>query len=118
MFIGWCGLILALVCTGVSSHIIGRPVYWLDDQRWSPFVLVLMALIVTGPALAAAIWSLIDAPWIPLVSGAASIVLAVAAVIDRNSSPGSAVVEGALALAAVLLSSASFAGRYRMVTHS
>ena len=112
-FLGWGSLAVALACTGISSHIIGRPVFWLDDQRWSAGVLALLAVCVAGPSIVCAVWSYLNGTWIPLFSGASTSVLAVAAILDRNSSPGAAVVIGALAGAGLSLTCATIAGRYR-----
>lgn len=114
--IGWSGVVLALVSVGVSSHIIGRPVVWLDDQRWSPAVLGILAALVSGPALFTAVWSYLKRTLIPVASLVATVVLACAAIADRHASPGAAVVEGALTCAALLLTASSLAGRYRTVT--
>lgn len=113
MSIGWSGLALALVCTGISSHIIGRPVFWLDDQRWPIVLVCAFAILVVGPSFLTALWSYANRPSIPIVSGVASAVLIGAAVADRHGSPGAAVVEGALACAATLLTAASFVVRVR-----
>jgi hypothetical protein len=112
-FLGWGSLTIALACTGISSHIIGRPVFWLDDQRWSIGVLLLLAVAVAGPSILCAFWSYLHGTWIPVLSGTSTAVLVVAAILDRHDSPGAAVVGGALAGAGLLLTCASFAGRYR-----
>jgi hypothetical protein len=114
-FLGWGSLAVALACTGISSHIIGRPVFWLDDQRWPVGVLVLLAVCVAGPALLCAFWSYLNGNWVPVASGVSTAVLAVAALLDRHASPGAAVVEGALAGAGLLITLATFAGIYRVV---
>jgi hypothetical protein len=115
IFLGWAGLTCALASVGISSHIIGRPVFWLDDQRWAPPVLGLLAILVAGPLLVTAVWSYTGRPWIPAVSSASTLVLAVSALIDRHNSPGAAVVTGALAIAGALLSVAAFLVRSRSV---
>ncbi|MFM8857207.1 MAG: hypothetical protein ACKOI2_08410 [Actinomycetota bacterium] len=113
-FLAWGSLAIALACAGISSHIIGRPVFWLDDQRWPVGVLVLLAVCVAGPSFLCAFWSYLNGTWVPLISGASTAVLAVAALLDRHSSPGAAVVEGALAGAGLLMTFATFTGRYRV----
>jgi uncharacterized membrane protein len=115
IFLGWSGLTAALASVGISSHIIGRPVFWLDDQRWAPPVLALVAILVTGPMLVTAVWSYTGRAWIPAVSGASTLVLVASAFVDRHSSPGAAVVTGALAIAAALLSAAAFLVRSHSV---
>jgi hypothetical protein len=118
LFLGWSSLVVALACTGISSHIIGRPVFWLDDQRWSAWLLVALAVAVTGPSIFCAFWSYLNGAWVPLISGAATAVLAAAALIDRHDSPGAAVVQGALAGAGLLFTGASLAGRFRTPSQS
>lgn len=113
VLIGWCGLFVALVCVGISSHIIGRPVFWLDDQRWSIPLLIAIALAISGPPIVAAIWALAHGPWMPSVSFIATSVLLFAAFVDRHSSPGAAFVTLALGVSGMLLSASSLAGRYR-----
>ncbi len=112
--IGWGGLTLALVCTGISSHIIGRPVFWLDDQRWPVLVLIALSALVIGTMALPMLWSYANGPRTAYVSCFASAVLIVVAVMDRHDSPGAAVVQSGLAVAGVLLSIAAFAGRYRV----
>lgn len=115
LVIGWTALSLSLVCVAASSQIIGRPVWWIDDQRFSTTTLALLLIAVFAVPFGVVVWSLFSGPFAPFVSIVASAEIAVLSVTDRHSSPGSAVVLAALALAALLLSVASFAGLHRVV---
>lgn len=118
MFIGWGGQIIAVVCTGISSHIIGRPVFWLDDQRWSAAVLGVLAVAMTAPLIFTALWAYMRGGWLPVVSLVPTAILAVGAFLDRHDSPGAAVVLGILASAGLTLSAAACAARYRPSPHA
>lgn len=110
---GWLALTLALIAVGSSSHVIGRPVFWLDDQRWTVLGAALITMALAVPIAATIISSYLNGPWIPYLSLLATCEMALLAVLDRQRSPGSAVVLAALAGAALLFSVASFSGKYR-----
>jgi cytochrome bd-type quinol oxidase subunit 2 len=104
----------ALLCTGASSQIIGRPVVWLDDQRWGTLTLTLLVIATCSPLVATAMWSLFHGPRVWLVSIVPTIGLVVLAALDRHNSPGSAVVTLLLGVAGALSIVGAFAGRYRL----
>ena len=112
--LGWLFNMFALVCLGASSQIIGRPVIWLDDQRWNAMTLTLLVLAACFPLMATALWSLFHGPQVCYISIIPTIILLILAVVDRHNSPGSAIVTLTLAIAGVGLMAGAFAGRYRL----
>jgi len=118
LLFAWLALTLGLIAVGTSSHVIGRPVFWLDDQRWTVVGAVAIAVVAALPIAGVIITSYLHGPWIPYLSFLASCEIAVLAVLDRHRSPGAAVVLGALAGAALLFSAASLGGKYRRNTTS
>lgn len=112
--LGWLLEMFALICVGASSQIIGRPVIWLDDQRWGSVMLTILVVATCFPLMATALWSLFHGPQVFLVSAVPTSILMVLAVLDRDSSPGSAVVTFVLAISGLLLMVGAFAGRYRL----
>ncbi|MEY3093294.1 MAG: hypothetical protein RIU67_2077 [Actinomycetota bacterium] len=107
---GWALMAICLACVGASSQIIGRPTWWADDERWSAVVVSIFVLVVFGAATAIAVWSFFRRPFTPFVSTTGALLLGASSLADVDSSPGSAVVTGALAVAALLLSIGSFSG--------
>jgi hypothetical protein len=109
---------LALVAVGSSSHVIGRPVFWLDDQRWSIPGSILMTVVVSIPIAATVLICYLRGPWVAYLSSIATVEIALLAMFDRNRSPGAAAVLAALAVAGMLFSAAAFAGTYRRLDTS
>ena len=107
---GWALMAICLACVGASSQIIGRPTWWADDERWSAVIVSIFVLVVFGAATAIAVWSFFRRPFTPFVSTTGALLLGASSLADVDSSPGSAVVTGALAVAALLLSIGSFSG--------
>lgn len=93
---------------------IGRPVIWLDDQRWNSLTLTILVVATCFPMMAIALWALFHGPIVGYLSCIPTAILVVLAILDRNSSPGSAVVTLVLAIAGALLTVGAFAGRYRL----
>ncbi|CAB4708275.1 unannotated protein [freshwater metagenome] len=112
--LGWLLTMFALICVGASSQMIGRPVIWLDDQRWNALTLTLLVLASCFPLMATALWSLFHGPHVCYVSIIPTIILVILAAVDRHNSPGSAIVTLVLAIAGVCLVAGAFAGRYRL----
>lgn len=109
--IGWTGIAIALAGVGASSQMIGRPVWWADDERWN---MALVTTLVIGVFLAitfVCVWSFFRGPYIPQISAGGAILLGVSAFVDRDSSPGGAVVTTVIAASALLLSVAGLSGR-------
>lgn len=109
--IGWLGIALGLASVGASSQMIGRPTWWADDDRWNSVVLGIFVVGVFAVVTFVVVWSAFDGPYLPSVSLAGSSFLGVVALVDRDSSPGAAVVTAALAASGVLLAFAVSSGR-------
>ena len=107
--VGWIALGVATVVVGSTSRQIGKPVWWLGDTvPAGPSVFWLVPLV--GPA--AAVWaSRRSTGWALGTSVAASLALAVVAVLDLEHSAGAALMQLVLAGAGVLLTVAATAGR-------
>ena len=112
--LGWLLNMFALICVGASSQMIGRPVIWLDDQRWSSMTLTLLVLAACFPIMATGLWSLFHGPHVCYISIVPTIILVILAAIDRHNTPGSALVTLILAVAGLCLVAGAFAGRYRL----
>jgi len=112
--LGWLLNMFALICVGASSQMIGRPVIWLDDQRWNSVTLTLFVVAACFPLMTAALWSLFQGPHVCYVSMIPTITLVLLAVVDRDNTPGSAIVTVVLAAAGTCLVAGAFAGRYRL----
>lgn len=112
--LGWLLNLFALICVGASSQMIGRPVIWLDDQRWNAATLTFFVLVSCFPLMATALWSLFHGPHVCYLSIAPTMILVALAAVDRHDSPGSAVVTLILAIAGAGLVAGAFAGRYRL----
>ena len=112
--LGWSFNMFAFICVGASSQIIGRPVLWLDDQRWNAMSLTLFVVAACFPLMATALWSLFHGPQGCYISIIPTIILVILAAVDRHNSPGSAIVTLILAIAGVCLMAGAFAGRYRL----
>lgn len=109
--VGWIGVTLGLASVGASSQVIGRPVWWADDGRWGTAGVVAVVFAVFAASTGVVVISFRRGPNVPHVSIVGGFLLAVGAVIDRHSSPGGAVVTGALATSAILIGIGSFSGR-------
>ncbi|MFM8482897.1 MAG: hypothetical protein ACKOBT_06080 [Actinomycetota bacterium] len=113
LLIGWLFMAASVILVGVSSHVIGRPVFWLDDQRWGVVGAALITAILAVPFGAVLVLIYYRGPLVPLASILTTAELMVLAILDRHGSPGAAVVIGGLAVAGLLLSLATFGGRFR-----
>ena len=106
-------MVVALVAVGTSSHVIGRPVFWLDDQRWTILGAIVLAVVIALPIGTLLVLCSISGPWVPHVSVIVTVELMLLAVLDRHRSPGSAMVLAGLAGAALLMTASAFAVRVR-----
>ncbi|MEI8392378.1 MAG: hypothetical protein WCG40_07745 [Actinomycetes bacterium] len=112
--LGWTLIAVALITVGASSQVIGRPMIWIDDQRFGAVALIMLVVATFAPMIILVTWSLLAGPWVPFLSLLVTGELILLAALDRHNSPGGALVTIFLAIAALLLSVASFAGRYRL----
>jgi hypothetical protein len=109
--VGWIGITLGLASVGASSQVVGRPVWWADDVRWGTTGVIALVLLVFASSTAVTSIAFLRGPAIPQVSIVGGVLLAVSAVVDRHSSPGGAVVTGALAASAILIGVGALSGR-------
>ncbi|MFZ8901708.1 MAG: hypothetical protein ACO39Y_04405 [Ilumatobacteraceae bacterium] len=112
--VGWVGLTLGLASVGASSQVIGRPVWWADDIRWGTVGVIVTVFVVFALCTGITVWAFLSGPFIPQVSAVGGLLLAASALADRDSSPGGAVVTGALAASALLLGFGSWSGRRQL----
>jgi hypothetical protein len=105
------GITLGLASVGASSQVIGRPVWWADDVRWGTTGVVALVFGVFAASTTVTLIAFLRGPVIPQLSIVGGVLLAVSAVADRHSSPGGAVVTGALAAAAALIGIGALSGR-------
>jgi len=112
--LGWTLIAVALITVGASSQVIGRPMIWIDDQRFGAVTLTMLVAATFAPVIILVTWSLLAGPWVPFLSLLVTGELILWAALDRHNSPGGALVTIFLATAALLLSVASFGGRYRL----
>lgn len=109
--VGWGLVMAALIALGTTSSKIGKPAWWVGDHRpveltWTwfvPFVLPAAALLVASANRRGAL----------VVSGVAALTGAAIALPDLGETPGVAVGQLAVALAAALLTAAAGAGLLR-----
>ena len=107
----WVLVSLGVAAVAISSDLIGRPVWWADEQRWPSLVLYALGLLFLLPSVLMTVLSLLRGPWVHLGAWIVSVELAVLALVDRNDSPGSAVVVAALAVASLLAGVAALSAR-------
>lgn len=118
MVVAWLVMVACVIAVGSSSLIIGRPVFWLDDQRWGLAGAMIITAAIAVPFGALLVVAHLEGPFIPYLGAFVTLELVVLAVLDRHRSPGAATVIGILAGAGLLLSLASFGGRFRRSTES
>lgn len=111
VFVGWVAFAMALALVGASSQMIGRPTWWADDTRWSGVALVALILAVFALPTAVALWAFFGGPWLHQASTAATLIVGVIALVDRDDSPAAALLTGVLTLSMLLLSIGSWSGR-------
>lgn len=110
----WIGVFFAFAAVWKASEEIGIATWWLgprsDPQppliRLSPFILALAVGLIVISNRREAVW----------VSYGGAVVIGVLAALDVSRSGGLALVEFAIAGAVLLVTTASFAGRYRLAT--
>lgn len=105
---------LCVAAVAISSDLIGRPLWWADEERWSTPILYSLGLVLLVPSVVSTVMSLLRSPRAHWSAWLVAVELAVLALIDRHDSPGSAVVLGALAAAAALAGVATLGSRSRL----
>jgi hypothetical protein len=107
----WMAIVVGLGTVVGASEVVGRQVWWLgDDGRRAPIFVLVLPVIAPMVTMVAAVN---NRRWVPYASCVAALTTLLTAWGDRDRSPGAALVELALGVAAALLSAATFAGRYR-----
>ncbi len=109
----WAMTTLGVAAVAISSDLIGRPLWWADEERWSTPVLYALGLLFLLPSILSTVLSLMRAPLTHWIAWGTGLELGLLAVVDRDASPGSAVVLAALAGAAILAGIASTSARVR-----
>lgn len=109
----WTLMSLSVAAVAISSDLIGRPLWWADEERWSTPILYSLGLVLLVPIVVSTVMSLLRSPRAHWSAWLVAVELAVLALIDRHDSPGSAVVLGALAVAAAFAGVATLSSRSR-----
>ncbi len=107
----WVGVFIAYMAVWKASEEIGIATWWLGP-RSDPQPL-LIRLVPFAVAAVFGILATYNVPRMPVIGLAGSVLLAAIAVPDLSRSTGLAVIEFAIAGAALLVSLASFTGTYR-----
>lgn len=93
---------MSLVAVAVSSRTVGKPPWWLGPSTSpAPVVFALVPVALVGGAFVATWWS---ARLAPTVGVLCALGLGAVAAPDLSASPGVAAVQGAIALAMLLVS--------------
>lgn len=106
----WAAVLLAEVAVAITSRTVGKPPWWLGPSTDpAPFVLaaIPLALVVIPAVLFAR-----SHPGAPRIAALCAIALVVVGVVDIDATPGVAVVECAIAFAALLGSLSTNAGLF------
>ena len=107
--ISWVLITAALAAAAVTGRNIGKPTWWLgteSDPAWPvlwvvPFLAPIVVIVCTITA----------GRWAPFAGMGASLFLGAVALLDLENTPAVALIEVVIAIAALLVSFASFAGR-------
>jgi hypothetical protein len=105
----WGAVLFCMIAVGVTGRTVGKAPWWLGPSVDSApiFYVLLIAVIVTAPIVTVLWWS----QWTPVVGVVSAIGIGLCALPDVGNSPGVAVVEIAIALAAAMGSVSLYAGR-------
>lgn len=109
----WVAMSLSIVAVAISSDLIGRPLWWADEDRWSTPMLYVLGATLVSPSVLSIAFCLTRNRWVQWGAWSVGVELGVLALLDRHDSPGSAVVLAALAVAAVLAGVATLSARVR-----
>lgn len=109
MVLSWLLVAAALIVVAVTGRNVGKPAWWIGPVS-NPTLFVVWALPFIGPAASiVAVFHIVR--WAHIIGLASAVVIGVVAIFDINNSPGIALIEFVVALAAALIAIASFAGR-------
>ena len=109
--IAWIIVMAGLVATAVTGRNVGKPAWWIGTETDPAF-----ALLWIGPFVLPVITILLAfraSRLVPFAGVASALVIAGFALGDVQSSPGVALVGGVVALGALLVALATFAGLER-----
>lgn len=109
----WVAMSLSIVAVAISSDLIGRPLWWADEDRWSTPMLYVLGATLVSPSVLSIAFCLTRNRWVQWGAWSVGVELGVLALLDRHDSPGSAVVLAALAVAAALAGVATLSARVR-----
>lgn len=101
--LGWAAVVVGLIAVADAARVIHKPPFWIDQ---GPLFLVPFA-----PAAAAAVAAFVNHRLAVWVAAFAVVVLAVAGVVDRTSTPGVAAALAVLAVIGALTTISALAGR-------
>lgn len=105
----WLLVTAALASAAVTSRNIGKPTWWLGTQSDPTFPL-LWLLPFLAPIVAVFV-ALVAGRWAPFAGMGAALYIGAIAIPDIEASPAVALIEVVVAIAALLVSLASLAGR-------
>ena len=109
MVLSWLLVAAALIVVAVTGRNVGKPAWWIGPVS-DPTLFIVWALPFIGPA-ASIVSTFRIVRWAHLIGLASAALIGVVAVFDINNSPGIALIECVVAVAAALIAIASFAGR-------
>jgi hypothetical protein len=109
IIVSWLLVAAALASAAVTSRNIGKPTWWLGTQNDPAFPLF-WVLPFLAP-VAAIFVALVAGRWAPFAGMGAALYIGTIAVLDLEATPAVALIEVVIAIAALLVSLASLAGR-------
>jgi hypothetical protein len=109
MALSWLLVAAALIVVAVTGRNVGKPAWWIGPVS-NPTPFFVWALPFIGPA-ASIVATFRIVRWAHIIGLASAALIGVVAVFDINNSPGIALIEFVIAVAAALIAIASFAGR-------
>jgi hypothetical protein len=109
MVLSWLLVAAALIVVAVTGRNVGKPAWWIGPES-APTLFIVWALPFVAPAFSI-VATLRIVRWAHLIGLASAALLGVVAAFDIKNSPGIALIEGVIAVAAALIAVASFAGR-------
>jgi peptidoglycan/LPS O-acetylase OafA/YrhL len=109
MVLSWLLVAAALIVVAVTGRNVGKPAWWIGPVS-NPTPFFVWALPFIGPA-ASIVATFRIVRWAHIIGLASAALIAVVAIFDINNSPGIALIEFVVAVAAALIAIASFAGR-------